>query len=748
MSTAGELSPNVIQPLEGFISDDEDPKTPSMAGESLFDYFPFEEIENLPVINLSVATEPEDLPLRVQWKDPDESRLKSFPQVHRIVDWIMGRNVVIREDVSPAKLLPTTGGVAKKESGERSEVHFNRRQSQEDELFDIGDVRDICPACTTPYCQAIDSLPFKSSLKLRYNDPETHTWLIGDRYVMTEELDDEWSTEADVTLSIATDLVKTATRVPVPNVIAGWKENRKIITITERVPGRRLYDIWWDLEEYERERIAKEVARHIDQWRRMTADRISTVGGGPVRRHGHLFGSTQEGFGPFRSDGQVWSHIHRQLKEKNVSEDLVQILKDYMPESAPCVFTHGDLSTINILIHNGRVTAILGFDNAACLPVWAEHVAVHFCYCQEDEQWKAMLSKHMKSYARAKDWWSLWTAVNKSAPKKEIASLVTRCMQWQKPPQNKRTFDPEIPKEKEQRNITDLNVALPESHLQPCTQSYFHKSYSPLRAALSKKLLKGRNFAELLNDLDWQSPIHLGSEEGDVVRGSKEGSLSAAEEAHIQNIIGDQDGWGVPTKDSSEEEAHEAKRVGIERWLSESERGRSYYNKPLLLQRLSSDTQDTPPQTSPVKDPPWRERQRSFERSDNDSKGLRPFSLPLSFLSGSTKYGLREVKRREESGNEGDAREQSIEKTLRSLETAQDDSIVDVTAIPTARQEEEETRNSVEVEKKRSSIFREKTSPGSLYLTLANAAAEGKSKRYRRSLSQEQAALGEGQATD
>ncbi|KAI1799588.1 hypothetical protein F4811DRAFT_557664 [Daldinia bambusicola] len=725
-----------MEPLEGFISDDEEPKTPSMAGESLFDYFPFEEIETPPIVNLSVATEPEDilLPLKLQWKRPSQSRLESLPQVHRIMDWVMGRNVMIQEDQPLSQRLAEAGNMCKSSLGEGGKVHFSEKLIKED-IFDIGDVSDICPACTTPYCQALDSLPFKSSLKLGYNDPEMHTWLIGDKYVMTEAIDDELSEDADVTLTLATELVKKATRVPVPNIIAGWKENGKVMTITERAPGQRLYDIWWDLREDQRERIAREVARHIDQWRRMTADRISALGGGPVRRHPHLFGLSEEGFGPFRSDKQVWAAIYRRLKRKNVSEDLIQILKDHMPESAPCVFTHGDLSTTNILIHNGRVSAILGLDNAACLPVWAEHVAVHFCYCKEDEQWKAMLSKHMKSYASARDWWALWNAIDRNASRKHIAALVVRCRKWQKPPRNKRTFDPELPKEKKKEDATDLNL-MPESHLQPPVQTRPHNTYSPTRAALSRKLLKGRHFSELLNDMNWESAIHMGSEEGD--------NLAAMGEAWEQGIIK----WETPSKESSEDDSYEAKRVGIERWLSESEKGRMYFDRPLVVQRLSNDNQDTPPLVSPVKDPPWRERQRSFERPDNNSKGLRPFSLPLSHLSENAKPNPQEVDRKEEGGNENESRENFIEETLRSLESGREDAVVDDTKGPIPQKEKEEARQSGGTENKRSSIFREKTSPGSLYLTLANAAAQGKSKRYRRSISEEQASSPEAHTAD
>ncbi|OTA98722.1 hypothetical protein M426DRAFT_69242, partial [Hypoxylon sp. CI-4A] len=289
--------------------------------------------------------------------------------------------------------------------GEESTERVDGRQLPDDSFFDIGDVHDVCPACTTPYDQAVESLPFKSSLRLSYNDPETHTWLIGEKYTMTETVGDKLSGGASINTGLAAELIRASTKVPMPTVLACWKENGKAITITERPSGQRLYDIWWEISEDERAEIGREVARYIKQWRQLTADRISNLAGGEVWHHDHLFGPLGGGFGPFQSDEELWEAIHEQLIENNVDKTIIQCLKEYMPESTPCVFTHGDLSCTNIFIENGKVSAITGFDNAACLPTWAEYIAAHFCSCKEDEQWKKILSRYMESHPREKDWW-------------------------------------------------------------------------------------------------------------------------------------------------------------------------------------------------------------------------------------------------------------------------------------------------------------------------------------------------------
>ncbi|KAJ8124757.1 hypothetical protein O1611_g8883 [Lasiodiplodia mahajangana] len=228
---------------------------------------------------------------------------KGTANANRILDWFLGRNIQLTcEDSTISR-------------GVQTQEH---KYVTEDDFFDIGDVRDICPACTTPYCQAIDSIPLKSSLKLIYNDHTSQKWLIGNKYVLHEVLDDHPKDEY-VSLVEASRALKTlAPNVPTPKVRVGWKENGKIITISDAVPGERLYDIWWDLSNKERGRIAAQVAGYIEDWRRSDLGQISGLTGGPVYDHDNLFGTAGDGFGPFESDLDLWNAIEKRLVEKGM----------------------------------------------------------------------------------------------------------------------------------------------------------------------------------------------------------------------------------------------------------------------------------------------------------------------------------------------------------------------------------------------------------------------------------------------
>ncbi|KAK7752467.1 hypothetical protein SLS62_005620 [Diatrype stigma] len=406
-----------------------------------------------------------------------------------------------------------------------------------------------CPACATPYdVAAADPLfststllhhrphqRFRSTLHLLYNDPLKHTWALGSRLVVTETdgADDSQPGGPEVALAEAARMLRATTRVPVPAVLAAWKEaDGRVVTVCERVGGgggggdggggrgrarrtRRLYDVWWELTAVERERLARRVAGYAEQWRRNYSDAISSISGYPIVRgyetllgsgRGVCFGGDYNddggggggvleeesgtGFPHCRSDIEFWGAIEERLlglrrrrrkpKEKtggssDEDEDTMSVLREYMPESYPCVLTHGDLSTRNVLVemrnYNGNgsgggggggtgveVAAILGFENAASLPVWAEGVCARFCYCREDEQWKALLSRYLPSgNPAAFDWWRLWRAVRGDGDdaaaidgnakrssrinEARVRMLKERCRRWPKPPEERRAFN-------------------------------------------------------------------------------------------------------------------------------------------------------------------------------------------------------------------------------------------------------------------------------------------------------------------
>ncbi|RYP46213.1 hypothetical protein DL768_007532 [Monosporascus sp. mg162] len=373
------------------------------------------------------GAQPQDEDEVPESEQPNMPYVKTLQELYRVVDSIAGS--------------PTIDVHRSRESGAAAKAAVGYDDNDDGyDFYDIADdARDLI-------CLA---------LRLRYNDPVGQTWAVGDRLVLAETTDDSQPEGPEVAAAEAARMLlgrRTADPVPVPAVLAAWKERGRAITIAESPRGRRLYDVWWELGPGDREGLAARVAGYVEQWRRNRSDAICSISGYRVRGHDRLLGcgggDEEDGFWPCYSDVQFWAVVRDRLRrhDNKIEEDVIRFLGEYMPESYPCVLTHGDLSTRNIMVEMDaeevRVTAILGFENAASLPVWAESVCARFCYCREDEQWKALLARHLRADPLALDWWCLWTELEDTAPDAaRVEILKERCRRWLKPPAERRSYN-------------------------------------------------------------------------------------------------------------------------------------------------------------------------------------------------------------------------------------------------------------------------------------------------------------------
>ncbi|KAF2963913.1 hypothetical protein GQX73_g9672 [Xylaria multiplex] len=606
-----------------------------------------------------------------------------------ILDWFLGRRTYLFPENSADDVGPRAP---------------EGRQDVDDDYFDIGDVKDICPACTTSYCQAVDSIPFQTSLKLMYNDPVSQKWLIGDKYVLHEAVDDHPEDEYVPLVEACRALKTLAPDVPTPKVRAGWKENGKVITISDTVLGERLYDIWWDLSGDEREHIAEQVAQYVSNWRETDLGRISSLTGGPVYHHGNLFGASEEGFGPFGSDLDLWHAIEQRLERKGIDEDTIQLLRDHMPPSSPCVFTHGDLSSANILVHNGEVSAITGFGNSASLPVWAENVSLHFCSCVEDEQWKALLSKHTRNHRAALDWWSLWTAAEDGGVDDDarLESLKARCERWRKTEILGQPFWSVW--------LGHGGGASRRMNIQPAENAVEARVGELVRRAVGPDL----RYEDLSDDSSWgcssdeEQRDRSEDDEGGAARGEERETRADAVSSDTATAPFPRD---APKRGSLREERRSYAPIAV--------------GDPLGTDSESSSVESTQSR------PQSRERPDSSAGVQSKPQGLRPLSLPAFAISERARAQLR---------NAGEAATTNTSPTTQREESTALRPIREDSSDGKSASQNEGDRRSLPRREKRASMFKNRARPGSLYAALSAASTETRPRRPARSRSEERTA--------
>jgi hygromycin-B 7''-O-kinase len=173
-----------------------------------------------------------------------------------------------------------------------------------------------------------------------------------------------------------------AGRLPVANVLAFGEEQGFFYQVQEFMPGQKLYAIWKDLSTGEQDSIAAQLAGSLKILHSASFSDFSE--GRPDSGHyatwsdylSAVFYETVEeirGLNIRMTPGLIETAVEYFEEHKHVLQDGVPTL------------VHSDMTLVNILAENGKVTAILDFEFARQAPADYELLAIEaFCLYPND----------------------------------------------------------------------------------------------------------------------------------------------------------------------------------------------------------------------------------------------------------------------------------------------------------------------------------------------------------------------------
>lgn len=168
--------------------------------------------------------------------------------------------------------------------------------------------------------------------------------------------------------------------IPVPVVYESWTEDDGCGYISMApMPGKNLDHVWQEMDSAEKESIMNDYRVILQRLRSLdpspdTPVHIGAIDGGPAVDHRT---SGRRSGGPFSAEPEFnnWllSHMHPDSKEHD-SDFYVETLQSSMKDNHKWRLTHGDMGPHNILVENGRITAVLGWGLAGWYPEYWEYV--------------------------------------------------------------------------------------------------------------------------------------------------------------------------------------------------------------------------------------------------------------------------------------------------------------------------------------------------------------------------------------
>lgn len=169
------------------------------------------------------------------------------------------------------------------------------------------------------------------------------------------------------------------TAVPVPKVYSAFDHKGKVYIVMERIEGVELACGWRQRTPESRTRILGSLRDMIQQMRQIPAPAgcgVSNVDGGAIydpRLPKPSF------WGPFRTIHDFHRELRAGVDEPEYSgiavPDLVPLIAFHNQPWPYPVFTHGDLSSFNILARGDEVVGIVDWETAGWMPPYWEYTS-------------------------------------------------------------------------------------------------------------------------------------------------------------------------------------------------------------------------------------------------------------------------------------------------------------------------------------------------------------------------------------
>ncbi|KAL2856775.1 hypothetical protein BJX68DRAFT_229451 [Aspergillus pseudodeflectus] len=180
-------------------------------------------------------------------------------------------------------------------------------------------------------------------------------------------------------------LVENYTTIPAPRLTDTWEHNGVSNLLMTRVCGVRVGDVCHRMSYAERDRFADNMRDCIAQLRRIpnTTPYLScdALGNGIVD---HRIPDGGRG-GPFKTEADFNNHLASHL---GGSYAKVAEWREFTPrEHSKFYFTHSDLHPTNLLVENGRLSAIVDWESAGFRPEYWEFTKAMYVGQWPGESW-------------------------------------------------------------------------------------------------------------------------------------------------------------------------------------------------------------------------------------------------------------------------------------------------------------------------------------------------------------------------
>ena len=185
------------------------------------------------------------------------------------------------------------------------------------------------------------------------------------------------------------------TSIPVPRVYCAFSRKGRVYILMERIQGEILGQGWVRRTTDSQMHLLSQLKSMVEEMRKLPApgQAISSVDGGSLFDC-RLPGSLMR-FGPFADVQDFHRHLRQGFQyDPGNNPEINELIRLQEAASHPPVFTHGDLSSLNILVRDDKIVGIIDWETAGWLPSYWEYTTACFVNPQ-NEFWQKEIDRFL-----------------------------------------------------------------------------------------------------------------------------------------------------------------------------------------------------------------------------------------------------------------------------------------------------------------------------------------------------------------
>jgi aminoglycoside phosphotransferase len=214
---------------------------------------------------------------------------------------------------------------------------------------------------------------------------------------LSERICVKYGTRATFSEASTIQFVAKHTSILVPRVYCAFASQNRTYIVMERIHGEPVGAGWFKRSEESRAKILNQLKNMVEEMRRITPPEgigVAHVDGGPL--YDPRLPGTSNRFGPFRTIQDFHRHLRQGLEAHPEHESEISKLISQQDElRSPLVFTHGDLSSLNVLASGDKIVGIVDWETAGWYPSYWEYTTA-WNVNPQNQFWREEVNKFLQ----------------------------------------------------------------------------------------------------------------------------------------------------------------------------------------------------------------------------------------------------------------------------------------------------------------------------------------------------------------